>query len=596
MPNSIDMNTDVKNDLNDVCDFEDTVTWSKEMIEEKLPERIVFPEELNTYLRDRIRDLTAENGCLRRALEETEEKLRVTKESTTKSQLPINLGKSSEMAATKIIELSKKCREQTAEIEVFKTKCKNLEGNLASKMAELENLKYELTRSKETPESRNSTGDVQSVSKEDEDKIKILTEKMQQVQTKLYESKNAYASLKQEFNKAQKLLCSEVGENVTVTGLSSQLGGWRGRAEQIQLLQQKISELQLKLSEYDGTVKGSSATSLERKNLANLRNAEKERRQQIENSAKELRQAEVALETYKRKLEASKARIKVLENELNTTKANIAVLNEKRYHDDHLIEALNSRLKSAENKYQEREMDIKNKEDKLERESIVLKNDLQAAQIQIDRLTRKLEEREIEIDKLRNGIIPEDSKQRVHLEDRTISNYRTSPPNTIRNFNEPNEYVTMAIAAEAERERLLELVTVLNRRLDKERNDTNNLTESLRNEQNKVAKLESKLRKLENEKAGISKVDSGYRVRNLKSISGSRTSEESANAEQIHFKLELLEEECLALKVRLNTVQQDKASDLETYKRMLDQARKTFQEACKNRPLATTASRSTVTV
>nr|KAF7401909.1 hypothetical protein H0235_015245 [Vespula pensylvanica] len=590
MPNSKDMNADLINDLNDVCDFEDTVTWSKETIEvtnfhnrlrtEKLPERIVFPEELNTYLRDRIRDLTAENGCLRRALEETEEKLRITKESITKSQLPITLGKSSEVAATKIIELSKKCREQTAEIEVFKTKCKTLEGTLASKMAELENLKHELARSKETPESRNSTEDVQSVSKEDEDKIKILTEKMQQVQTKLYESKNAYASLKQEFNKAQKLLCSEVGENVTVSGLSSQLGGWRGRAEQIRLLQQKVSELQLKLSEYDGTVKGSS---------------EKERRQQIENSAKELRQAEVALETYKRKLEASKARIKVLENELNTTKANIAVLNEKRYHDDHLIEALNSRLKSAENKYQEREMDIKNKEEKLERESIVLKNDLQAAQIQIDRLTRKLEEREIEIDKLRDGIIPEDSKQRVHLEDRTISNYRTSPPNTIRNFNEPNEYVTMAIAAEAERERLLELVTVLNRRLDKERNDANNLIESLQNEQSKVAKLESKLRKLENEKAGISKVDSGYRVRNLKSISGSRTSEESANAEQIHFKLELLEEECLALKARLNTVQQDKASDLEIYKRMLDQARKTFQEACKNRSQAT-ASRSTVTV
>ncbi|KAF7384766.1 hypothetical protein HZH68_014378 [Vespula germanica] len=595
MPNSKDMNTDLINDLNDVCDFEDTVTWSKETIEEKLPERIVFPEELNTYLRDRIRDLTAENGCLRRALEETEEKLRITKESITKSQLPITLGKSSEVAATKIIELSKKCREQTAEIEVFKTKCKTLEGTLASKMAELENLKHELARSKETPESRNSTENVQSVSKEDEDKIKILTEKMQQVQTKLYESKNAYASLKQEFNKAQKLLCSEVGENVTVSGLTSQLGGWRGRAEQIRLLQQKVSELQLKLSEYDGTVKGSSATSLERKNLANLRNAEKERRQQIENSAKELRQAEVALETYKRKLEASKARIKVLENELNTTKANIAVLNEKRYHDDHLIEALNSRLKSAENKYQEREMDIKNKEEKLERESIVLKNDLQAAQIQIDRLTRKLEEREIEIDKLRDGIIPEDSKQRVHLEDRTVTNYRTSPPNTIRNFNEPNEYVTMAIAAEAERERLLELVTVLNRRLDKERNDANNLIESLQNEQSKVAKLESKLRKLENEKAGISKVDSGYRVRNLKSISGSRTSEESANAEQIHFKLELLEEECLALKARLNTVQQDKASDLEIYKRMLDQARKTFQEACKNRSLAT-ASRSTVTV
>lgn len=46
-----------------------------------------------------------------------------------------------------------------------------------------------------------------------------------------------------------------------------------------------------------------------------------------------------------------------------------------------------------------------------------------------------------------------------------------SPPQSFRSSNEPNEYVTLALAAEAERERLLELVTVLNRRLDKERSD-----------------------------------------------------------------------------------------------------------------------------
>jgi len=46
-------------------------------------------------------------------------------------------------------------------------------------------------------------------------------------------------------------------------------------------------------------------------------------------------------------------------------------------------------------------------------------------------------------------------------------------------------------------------------------------------------------------------------------------------------RIELLEEECLALKTRLDTVQQDKASDLTMYKRMLDQARKTFKDACR---------------
>lgn len=80
---------------------------------------------------------------------------------------------------------------------------------------------------------------------------------------------------------------------------------------------------------------------LDRQNLAILRVAEKERRQQIENTAKKLSQAEVALETSKRKLDASKARIRVLEHELNVARANIAMLNEKRSHDDRLIEALN---------------------------------------------------------------------------------------------------------------------------------------------------------------------------------------------------------------------------------------------------------------
>lgn len=46
-------------------------------------------------------------------------------------------------------------------------------------------------------------------------------------------------------------------------------------------------------------------------------------------------------------------------------------------------------------------------------------------------------------------------------------------------------------------------------------------------------------------------------------------------------RMELLQEECLALKARLDTVQQDKASDLAAYKQMLDHVRKIFQDACR---------------
>lgn len=45
------------------------------------------------------------------------------------------------------------------------------------------------------------------------------------------------------------------------------------------------------------------------------------------------------------------------------------------------------------------------------------------------------------------------------------------------------------------------------------------------------------------------------------------------------YRLELLEEECLALKARLSTLQQEKHEDLETYRRMLDKTKQTFDEA-----------------
>ncbi|XP_034173319.1 uncharacterized protein LOC117601090 isoform X2 [Osmia lignaria lignaria] len=574
-------------ETNDSLNFEATIPWKNELIEETLPDHLIFPKELNVFLRNRIQDLIAENGCLRRALEESEGKIR-KKEGIAETAQGTILRKPNEIAAAKIIELSKRCREQIAEIEVLKSKCKNLENNLASKEMELENERRCLKTDDDSSEKSTETNNNQA--KEKDDQMKLM-EKLQQTQTKLYESKNNCASLKQEINKLHKLLCNEVGDNVNINNLANQSGGWRGRAEQIHLLNQKVLELQSKLSEYDGTQKTSIA-SIERKNLANFRNVERERRQQIENSAKELRQAEIAIEGYKRKLEASKARIKVLENELNAAKGNIAILNEKRSHDDCLIETLNNRLKMMEMKHQERETDMKNREEKIEHECTNLRNDLQSAQLQIDRLRRRLEEREIEIDKLRNGTVPSMEEIKAQKIPRLFLNNlnHSSPLHSYRSSYEPNEYVTLALAAEAERERLLELVTVLNRRLDKERNDADILSNTLRNERNKSARLEAKLGKLETERARIVKIDSRYRPKFSKSSNSN-----DVDAEQMRLKMELFQEECLTLKARLDTVQQEKASDLATYKQMLDQVRKIFQDAC-SKASCTIGNRSTITV
>lgn len=49
-----------------------------------------------------------------------------------------------------------------------------------------------------------------------------------------------------------------MGENVSISVFSSTPGGWRGRAEQIRNLQQKLAELQARLFENERSQKESS--------------------------------------------------------------------------------------------------------------------------------------------------------------------------------------------------------------------------------------------------------------------------------------------------------------------------------------------------
>lgn len=81
----------------------------------------------------------------------------------------------------------------------------------------------------------------------------------------------------------------------------------------------------------------------------------------------------------------------------------------------------------------------------------------------------------------RNSILLDESfkyRTSFHPDSRSTEEQQISPTASPRSLGEPNEYVTLALAAEAERVRLLELVTLLNQRLDKERNEADALAVS----------------------------------------------------------------------------------------------------------------------
>lgn len=91
---------------------------------------------------------------MRQAYEQAEEKLREL--SQEKLNLQNTIDKPAELVTAKLIELSKKYRDRTAEMEVVKTKCKNLEATLVIKDNELERQRVELQQIFKSEARKNS--------------------------------------------------------------------------------------------------------------------------------------------------------------------------------------------------------------------------------------------------------------------------------------------------------------------------------------------------------------------------------------------------------------------------------------------------------
>ena len=129
-------------------------------------------------------------------------------------------------------------------------------------------------------------------------------------------------------------------------------GSWRGRAQQILVLQSKVRELEnqlgqnksrTSLNEMDEELLALSdprKLSVQEKNLLKIRSLEKERKEALEKLTMEHDALQKNHEEVKKNLDATKARNKVLCSEVKTLKGQIVTLLEKGKHDDELIDAL----------------------------------------------------------------------------------------------------------------------------------------------------------------------------------------------------------------------------------------------------------------
>ncbi|RZC32427.1 myosin heavy chain, skeletal muscle [Asbolus verrucosus] len=156
----------------------------------KFSRNITIPEELNDYLRSQLGQMKNENDALQQQLSKKDLQLQQSQTKVEELSERIKDYKrccnseftsASQLANSKLVELSKKLREKNSEIEVYKSKCSKLENNLSELQKPATNVK------------RNDTSNVEIVPTKYEKENEALSKENLEI-------KNNYDELKRKFD------------------------------------------------------------------------------------------------------------------------------------------------------------------------------------------------------------------------------------------------------------------------------------------------------------------------------------------------------------------------------------------------------------
>ncbi|XP_005383591.1 PREDICTED: coiled-coil domain-containing protein 13 isoform X1 [Chinchilla lanigera] len=313
-------------------------------------------------LREELRETGDENGRLYKLLKERDFEIKHLKKKIEEDRFAFagTAGPAGDLVATKVVELSKRNRVLAVESEGARARAKQLSGRVQELERELQTALARLpakgAADAEAKPPRPLMGDG---TLPETPEVKALQDRLAATNLKMSDLRNQVQAMKQELRAAQKVLASEVGEDVNVQQLLSSPGTWRGRAQQILVLQSKVRELEKQLGQSRSRSAGTAGDELsvhpdprklspQERNLQRIRSLERERQEGWEKLTGERDALQAELEGLRRKFEGMRSRNKVLSSEVKTLRGQMGTLAEKGRHDDELIDALMEQLKQLQ--------------------------------------------------------------------------------------------------------------------------------------------------------------------------------------------------------------------------------------------------------
>ncbi|XP_023938136.2 coiled-coil domain-containing protein 13 [Bicyclus anynana] len=549
------------------------------------PEDAIYPAELNAHLIEQLKIMTSENNQLRKCIFTKDEVIKQLNKTIAdlnqrirdiiSGSGPAISSKSAGVISAKITGLCKQNRHLIAEIESYKTKNAALERKLMQlNIMNSENEKLEACLCKED-------GDANS------DELKDLNNKLSIVNKKLYESKNRNLELKNDILIATKILQQELGDKFTsIKDLQNDIAGWKGRAQQIVLLQARVSELEEKLH---GKQKDTVQTKWKDQNQI-IRELEMKKKKEADQAIKDADLLKEDNQDLKKKLEGARCRIRNLECDSTLLRQKIQTFLEKSNHDDLLINEQRNQIKNLEIYYQEILKENTSKFNKINGEVGEYKKLIKNTDAKIDALRQQASEKAMKIEELR--------AQLLRYEECSLQSIFFTP---------------MKTATDNEIKKLSELVLTLNERLDAERRKWEDLDSAHRKLKERNKRVERRLTSLVDEikilkdtskrgsktsKTLLSKeqilhenIAESTVLRKLSStaalekpstvFSGSPVSEEfeALDKEDLKYKLELADEKFKIMEDKLRMIEEEKLEDCKNFTEMIQTSKQLFHEA-----------------